>query len=151
MQASFTQFSIRWCATTYFLPFLLPFLHPFFLFLLHSYDRLASIVFLFGRWLPNIDDAARRLPLSRLFAAVRPLYFSSSQRQVLVFFLFGLSEISLSCVALPDRSSQANPVLLGFSLAESVRESVLLCALSGLTTQSLTPNNQLDCYHSRST
>jgi hypothetical protein len=29
-----------------------------------------------------------------------------------------------------DRSSQANPVLLGFSAAGSVREPVLLCALT---------------------
>jgi hypothetical protein len=48
-------------------------------------------------------------------------------------FCVGLSEISLSRVALPDRSSQANPALLGFSSSGSVRESVLLCALSGQT------------------
>jgi hypothetical protein len=39
----------------------------------------------------------------------------------------------LSPFALTDRSSQANPELLGFSAAGSVRESVLLCAPSGQT------------------
>jgi hypothetical protein len=36
-------------------------------------------------------------------------------------FCVGLSEISLSRLALPDRSSQANPALLGFSSSGSVR------------------------------
>jgi hypothetical protein len=111
---------------------------PYFPFLFRdslSGDRLASIVFLFEPgFLPNIDDAAPRLPLSRFSCS----YLGSSPFFLLLrgrfsSFCGGPSEISLSRVALPDRSSQTNPVVLGFSAAGSVRESVLLCALPGQT------------------
>jgi hypothetical protein len=73
----------RYTFSTYnyhFLPFFFFLLYPH-IFSLPSGDRLASIVFLFETGLlPNIDDAAPRLPLSRLSCyRLGPLLFFFSE------------------------------------------------------------------------